>query len=596
MNFKRFAQFVTLLILGYLLLRAAFTEFIVDEAVSYHYYAYKGRFYGENIHWDAANHPLNSLLGHLMFKVFGDLYLTLRMFSLLSFLLYAWSAYQLCKGFSRKSLVYLSFLSLVSIPYLLEYFAYFRGYGLSMGPYLASIYFMIRFFKDKKVKYLGSCYLFLVIALSANLTLINSVVLLMFGAILFQIVGYKTFKLKAHILLFVINIGMVMATFPFVRFAFDLKENGCLYYAALDGFWDITAVSLIEVVFFKSHNHLMYAFIALFIVLSYISLKKWITYGFIKWAELDWSVYLYLFLGNFVASVVLAELLAVNYPMDRTGMYFIPIFLLLLFQLLERLKWSEYLLIYFPISLFSNLSLHGSVYTPEQRLTSAFFDKVNKFIKPNYTIGGFPTLVPNWEFLSSKSKEKKSVLLKGFEESKKVDVLILQGITPIYSDFYNPYLKKYYKVIARDNITKHVAYLRKTRIPKTLVYSKSNLLKRGDSEFINIIETVVLDSLEINSLFTVNITGNLDIESKSNDTQLVVSVTNNKGAILSYQTVDFDIIFQNQFVKNRIVHNFIVENLNDNEINISVYLWNHKVGVLHTLKNANVSIFELKMN
>lgn len=176
-----------------------------------------------------------------------------------------------------------------------------------------------------------------------------------------------------------------------------------------------------------------------------------------------------------------------------------------------------------------------------------------------------------------------------------MDVLILQGVTPVYSDFFNPYLKKYYRVIARDPITKHVAYLRKTRIPKSLMFSKSTALCRGDSEFINITETLVLDSLKANSLFGVSISGNLEIESKSNDTQLVVSVTNKKGDVLSYQTYDFDITFQNQFVRNRIEHNFIVENLNDNEINISVYLWNHKVGLLHTLKNVNVSIFELKM-
>ena len=415
MSFKKFAQFVTLLIACYLLLRAAFTEFIVDEAVSYHYYAYKGRFYGEHMHWDAANHPLNSLLGNLMFKVFGDLYLTLRIFSVLSFLLYAWSAYQLCKGFSRKSLVYLSFVSFLSIPYLLEYFAYFRGYGLSMGPYLASIYFIIQFFKDKKVKYLGYCYLFLIIALAANLTLINSVVLMLFGAIVFQVKGYKLFDSKAHRFLIIINSIMLIGALPFVRFAFELKERGCLYYAGLDGFWDTTAVSLIQLVFFKWHNHLMYVFIGFLLVLGYVSLKKWIAIGFIQWIKLDWNVYFYLFLGNFVAAVLLAELLAVNYPRDRTGMYFIPLFLLLLFHVLERIKWSEYLLVYFPVSLLFNLSIHGAVHTPEERLTSAFFEKVNNLIKPNYTLGGFSTLAPNWEFLSSKSNEKKSALLKGFE-------------------------------------------------------------------------------------------------------------------------------------------------------------------------------------
>lgn len=115
-------------VLGYLLIRAFHTEFISDETASYWYFVYRGWFWGDQVVWDAANHPLNSYIGHHLYNQFGDAPGILRIGSIISFLFYAYATYQFTGLLQRKSLQILGFIALNTIPYLLEYFAYLRGY------------------------------------------------------------------------------------------------------------------------------------------------------------------------------------------------------------------------------------------------------------------------------------------------------------------------------------------------------------------------------------------------------------------------------------------------------------------------------------
>ncbi|MEO9258146.1 MAG: hypothetical protein ABI207_07180, partial [Crocinitomicaceae bacterium] len=114
-------------VLSYLVCRAFYSEFISDETASYWYFVYRGWFWGDQVVWDAANHPLNSYIGYHLYNIVGDIPGILRSGSLISYIFYAFATYKFTGLLNRKSLQILAFIALNSIPYMLEYFAYLRG-------------------------------------------------------------------------------------------------------------------------------------------------------------------------------------------------------------------------------------------------------------------------------------------------------------------------------------------------------------------------------------------------------------------------------------------------------------------------------------
>lgn len=376
------AVFCTSLILVYLFIRAFNTEFISDETASYWYFVYRGWFWGDQVVWDAANHPLNSFIGHHLYNQFGDVPGILRIGSIISYLFYAFASYRFTSLLNRKSLQILAFIALNSMPYLLEYFAYFRGYGLSMGFFLCGVWYLYRYANEQKLIHVAVSYLLMFIAMAANLNILNSLILTVMGVALIHITNWKKISWKKHALVILGTIFLARITWPLIAFALKLKESGALYYSTLDGIWDMTGKSLSRYILFTDHDILMYLFLLL-ILLSLLLL--WRKYQTDAWRGFlhDSNTWIsFFFFGNLAAVLLMAFLMHVNYPEDRTGMHFVPLFLLLVFKLMERVKHSEWILLGFPLSLVMHLSIHSSVFTPEERITRSFYQKVKSELGP----------------------------------------------------------------------------------------------------------------------------------------------------------------------------------------------------------------------
>jgi len=104
-----------------------------DEIATYYFYFYHGDFIGKTIQWDANNHLLNSIIGSVLYKMFGDNFTILRLPNLLSFILFFVGSYKLTLSLKTPFLKLTGLLALTCIPFVLDYFAYARGYGMSMG-------------------------------------------------------------------------------------------------------------------------------------------------------------------------------------------------------------------------------------------------------------------------------------------------------------------------------------------------------------------------------------------------------------------------------------------------------------------------------
>jgi hypothetical protein len=126
----------------------------------------------------ANNHVLNTILMGISSLLIGKSELALRLPNVLSFGLYLIACYYLLKDSKNYFLILLGSSVFILNPFLIEFFSLARGYGISMGCMMISIYFTLRnsfqyesfqvFVKDYKL-----AILFASLAVLANLSVIN---------------------------------------------------------------------------------------------------------------------------------------------------------------------------------------------------------------------------------------------------------------------------------------------------------------------------------------------------------------------------------------------------------------------------------------
>jgi hypothetical protein len=126
---------VTLLAMWvYVILRAASVSFTTDEAASY------GILHGATTFVDTANNQwLNTFLMGVSQHLFGQAELALRLPNIAAFGLYATATAVLLSRVRRLDAKAVGFALLVINPFLIEFFALARGYGLSLAFSAAAV-------------------------------------------------------------------------------------------------------------------------------------------------------------------------------------------------------------------------------------------------------------------------------------------------------------------------------------------------------------------------------------------------------------------------------------------------------------------------
>lgn len=584
------ALFFTGIILLYLLLRAFNTEFISDETAAYWYYAYRGWFWGDQVVWDAANHPLNSFLGYHLYNQVGDVPGILRIGSIVSFLFYAFAIYQFTGLLQRKRLQLFSFIALLSIPYMLEYFAYLRGYGLSMGFFMTCLWFLYRYANSFKLLHLVFTYVFAFIALSANLTLLNSLILIISAVGLIHLTHFKQLKWWQHGAFILGTLILARITWPLIAFALKLKASGALYYSSLDGIWDMTGKSLSRYIFFTDHDFLMYAFIALFLFLGFRLWKEYSTNGWKVFLKSSNTWIAFLFFGNLIAVLLMAVLLKVNYPEDRTGMYFVPLFFLLVFHLLQKIKLTDWLLLAFPLSLVLHLSLHSSVFTPEERITKAFYQKVKAQLAPGDVVSLYKTMFANWHYQESHQRKMVHFPHTSMRQGNEADVFVTRGHVQQIDTLRNPWINEY-ELFAHEPNSDHFAYKRKYKRAEKVILQKDSTFINGNGEFIEFLnEPTMLSKVGIDIKLKLKFF--LAISEIRQSTDLVVVTIDKNGQIVRYMPMALELNYQSKRLANSFDFSVMLDNIEQQEKGIKVYLWNRKAGIQHTVKNLHIDVVQ----
>ncbi len=176
-NKQLISLFITLLIggavLAYVVYKASVNGFTHDESYTYLLYtqqsfmdliSYKG--------WYTNNHILNSIGMKYMALLFGPSEFALRLPNLMAMALYMVFIYLMFKN-SKPLVAVPVFVLLCTNLLITDLFGLARGYGLSFGFMVMSLYFLITYFKDRKNWSIVLFHLGALLAIFSNFTMLT---------------------------------------------------------------------------------------------------------------------------------------------------------------------------------------------------------------------------------------------------------------------------------------------------------------------------------------------------------------------------------------------------------------------------------------
>lgn len=342
---------VGFLLFAYVATRAYLLSFTWDESYSYLRFARNGI---TNLnHFDdmsANNHLLNTWLMIICSKIFGVSEFSLRLPNLLSYLLFLIYSAKLVKHLLSNILIIAAFLILNLNPYLLDFFSLARGYGLSIGLMMASLYYAYKFIQRKE-NYLSAfiSVLFASLAILANFTLIIyflSITGLFVLINYFRVMDHKSLSTQKKFILMIRENLLICSPLAILIFVgpiiTNLNNAGALFYGGESGFWNDTVFSLItQFTYGNPFMHFLRNGIQIGVALVLIASVVMI-FIHLKTKKETWKSFYLLFIAIvillcFLANFCQGTIMGMMYLTNRTGLFYYPLFIILMVFLFDLL-------------------------------------------------------------------------------------------------------------------------------------------------------------------------------------------------------------------------------------------------------------------
>lgn len=504
----------------YLVIRAIHIPPLHDEVATFFHYVETGDIWSDTAMLDANNHLLNSYLSRFMYLLFGEQFFFLRIPNLIAFLFYFWSIVYILKGLNHRFNYLISLIALNTIPFILEYFALSRGYGLGLAFFVMCIALLFRWVKTTRSVTLYLCLFTGWLSVFSNLIFINSFIILVFLVIVLVLtqlpLNTKQFVLQLSSLVFI-----SILTYPLIEFGLKLKDSGAMYYGSLDGFWQVTGTSLSNFVFFSKSPIIKWGTLTVLIVILIHNLTllirlKWTTY------LLKNSTFLFILLiGNIMLTFGLAKILNVNYPEDRAGIYFVLLFFISTIYTLDSLNWKfgGVPFLFFPIAFLYTLNFSKTKVTPDQLLSPAFYKEIRAQLKPSSTVQIYPTQSLAWAYYE-RQQEHKIFGLALRDPSPVHDVVVTRS--PFYTAD-DRFIKQ-----TKDSLTKDYILIQNEELKRLKSKEKEVQIPWNANTFNEITHFHVSNSLyHQNLLFRYQ--GSIEIDSIYNAVSIVFEALNSRG-------------------------------------------------------------------
>ncbi|AEA43336.1 ArnT family glycosyltransferase [Fluviicola taffensis] len=584
------AFFLALLI--YAILRAWFVEPIHDEVATYFHYIETGEIKGGRSLMDANNHLLNSWLGNFSYRLFGEHFFLFRFPSILCFCLYFWSSRKLTSNLNLGLWGELCFVALNTIPWIFDYFSYTRGYGLGIGFFMAGLFQLSMWLKEKHTGHLILVLFFFYLAVLSNLTyLITS--LMVIGYIAFMtLLHAKKIGVKALVFHGFLLLVFCFSILPLIEFSFALKEAGALYYGSLDGLWWVTGKTLSKYILFYDANWLRIAYCLIGLIGAIIL--------FIQWKKESWVQFLsstsfwvsMLIGGNILAILILAKIMKVNYPEDRAAMYLVPLSILALTTLFAQSKISKYflvVLVLFPVSFLVKLNLNTSIFSPDDRMSEEFYTTAMKDLKPNQTVSIYPIMQLTYSLFERTNpnhvEKHIGTVQKDFLPSSD---LILTKTTYLFSkdDI------SMYDVVAEDPASTYIALRRKKPFQQVQLFDSIGKTRESDDEYISFYGGPIRPEWR-NKQIQINLKGHLKTDKELNDFNMVVATNDSTEQNLRYDYQNIRWYVGENVQQFKLNYPYAARNFKNEESQLIIYIWNPERKHFK-LTNPSIEIIELK--
>ncbi|MBL7933708.1 MAG: hypothetical protein JNL60_17525, partial [Bacteroidia bacterium] len=367
----------------------------------------------------------------------------------------------------------------------ISFYSLCRGYGISMSLLILALYYFFVYMRFGAFSHFAKFILFSQLALSANLTLVFVLAITTVISVLMQLKN-KVFFQKMNVLLLTVHAALVLF---WVKYAFFLQSHGALYYGSGDSYWKVTFETLIETIFFKDQI-INFIFIGLFLLMGIYWIFRSFTRKFEFITQSSFSISYFVLCALIVSFYLLKKVLGVNYPEDRTGLFFYVFFVIsFAFMLNEATRSARLISLAFPVAyvlnFLSTFNFEVHSWRIYETMPKGFFDiLVSEQEKSNrrITIGGHRVREFFYGFLNYKSSVKLNHMTAPEALQMNCDYALAYKQD-------KPYYDKYYEELASDNYWDFRLLKRRTMLErKLLLETERQINLKGEDEYYNVLE------------------------------------------------------------------------------------------------------------
>lgn len=387
----------------YILIRAWSMQLSIDESATFFMYIQTGRFIPPHAVVDANNHILNSFLSWACYSLFGSHPFVLRIPNVLAALVYFYFIWKTALLFRHLWLRWIFVVLSLGTHFVIEFFGYSRGYGLSMASFMASLYFAFELYKSFRLSSLLKASVAIVLTILSNFNLIFPMLALLLLILLFVVKNRKSISSKTFLIIALIYLFILLPALGYVIFAsFQIRDHSGFYYGSGDGFFAITLESLSKMLAGQASTaFLIYALILAAVTVTAL-LVKILKSSTVPSNSLALSIVaFFLILSAWMGSILIQQIFQVNFQEDRTAMYYIPLFFILVISgidLLAKSSRSFWFLSLLPLAIvpvhsLSKINLETGVYGPKQMVPEEYFE----YISHRAENSEFPPVVSAWQ-------------------------------------------------------------------------------------------------------------------------------------------------------------------------------------------------------
>jgi hypothetical protein len=313
---------------AYVVARAESLSFTHDESLSYLNYVHRpisSVLLSRGT--DANNHPLNTAAMKLGELLFGPSELALRWSAVVAFVVYALALVVVLRRVELLSVRVLGLFLGVANPYVLDFFSLARGYGLALAAVAVSVMFTLGYVERPRLvgaAAAASCGAIAVLANFATLTyFLAALFVIVLRALMPAPSGRRPLALgPLGAALALPTVGVVfLAVVPLAR----LRSDNALYFGGDRGFWADTVHSVVASSVYRRSDLLSVMLVVLVAVI--VAGGAVAAAAGMRGRTLPLHASAFILLGGpALVSTVEHHLLGVPFLVERTALFFVPLF------------------------------------------------------------------------------------------------------------------------------------------------------------------------------------------------------------------------------------------------------------------------------